>query len=104
MATASKFLLTPEISGCFRVDGMISKDSAVKASELLQKNQDDTDIFFNEDRFHSKLFAPLGMWDFSSCCSKEIGKIMADNMQSPILLVLEDTSMNKLDVLQRSVS
>ena len=53
MASASKFHLTPQTAGCYHVDG-INQDSAAKASELLQKNHEDSDIFFNEEAFHSK--------------------------------------------------
>ena len=56
MASASKFLLTPKTTGCYHVNG-IKQESANKASELLQKNHEDSDIFFNEEAFHSKYCA-----------------------------------------------
>ena len=52
MATGSKVQLSLDACGVFHVPG-ITKESAAKASELLQENHDRHHIFFNADGFHS---------------------------------------------------
>lgn len=51
MATSSKVQLSPTLGAQFSVPG-ISSESAETASKLLQKNHEETHIFFNNDGFH----------------------------------------------------
>lgn len=52
MASASRIELSLEACGEFHVPG-ITKESAAKASELLQENHEQHHIFFNAEGFHS---------------------------------------------------
>jgi hypothetical protein len=58
MATATKVHLSSSQSPAFFVPG-ISDESAQKTSELLQKNHEQTHIFFNNEGFHVSKLAPL---------------------------------------------
>ena len=53
MATSSKIVLTPAITGEFSVRGL-TEGSAAKASEVLQENHEKHHIFYNKDGFHSR--------------------------------------------------
>jgi len=52
MGSASRVKLSLEACGEFHVPG-ITKESAVKATELLQENHERHHIFFNAEGFHS---------------------------------------------------
>ena len=54
MATSRKIVLSPEDHGVFHWKG-ITKESAAKASEVLQENHDKHHITFNAGGFHSEL-------------------------------------------------
>ena len=54
MATAATVNVTPPANGGFSVSAL-TKESASKASELLQENHEKHHVFFNKDGFHSKL-------------------------------------------------
>jgi len=53
MATSSKIVIAPALTGEFSVTGL-TEASAKKASEVLQKNHEDHHIFFNKSGFHSR--------------------------------------------------
>ena len=52
MATPSKIQLLLSDCGIFHTSG-ITKESAAKASEVLQENHNHHHVFFNQDGFHS---------------------------------------------------
>ena len=54
MATASKIVLSPKDTGVFSVQGL-TKESARKASEVLQENHDRYHIYFKEGVFHNHI-------------------------------------------------
>ena len=77
MATSSRVVLTPAITGEFSVKGL-SEASAAKASEVLQENHEKHHIFFNKDGFHSRLpwmLLDFGGWSFDV---EEIGLLSCD--------------------------
>jgi hypothetical protein len=51
MATSSKVELSPTQGAQFFIPG-VSTEAAETASKLLQKNHEQTHIFFNDDGFH----------------------------------------------------
>jgi hypothetical protein len=62
MASASRVRLSLEACGEFHVPG-ITKESAAKATELLQENHERHHIFFNAEGFHSMYTPPAPSLD-----------------------------------------
>ena len=54
MATAFKIILSPKESGVFSLQGL-TKESAQKASEVLQENHDKYHIYFKKGVFHNHI-------------------------------------------------
>jgi hypothetical protein len=58
MATATTIKLSTADAGVFHGD--VRADSAEVASQVLQEDMRNHHIFFNEQRFHSKLLGRIG--------------------------------------------